>query len=50
MTSRITGSALGLLAGALLLASGPQPALAQELSGRPIRLLVGLAAPAWAHI
>ena len=44
MTSRITGSALGLLAGALLLASGPQPAPAQELSGRPIRLLVGLAA------
>ena len=43
MTSRITGSALGLLAGALLLAS-PATAPAQDLSGRPIRLLVGLAA------
>ncbi len=38
MTSRVTGCALALLAGAALLASSPMPAPAQELSGRPIRL------------
>ena len=40
MRWRIIGSALL----AVLLASGPDTASAQELSGRPIRLLVGLAA------
>jgi tripartite-type tricarboxylate transporter receptor subunit TctC len=40
MTWRIIGSALL----AVLLASSPNPAPAQELTGRPIRLLVGLAA------
>src|SRR6266849_5869390 len=44
MTSRVTGCALALLTGATLLASSPMPAPTQELSGRPIRLLVGLSA------
>src|SRR2546425_5677190 len=37
-------SALAVLAGMTLLALDPKPAPAQELSGRPIRLLVGLTA------
>jgi tripartite-type tricarboxylate transporter receptor subunit TctC len=44
MTSRVTGYALALLTGAALLASSAMPSPAQELSGRPIRLLVGLSA------
>src|SRR5258705_8919446 len=44
MRSRVTGCALALLAGAMLLAASPMPAPAQGLSGRPIRLLVGLSA------
>ena len=37
-------TALALLAGAALLALQPTPSSAQDLSGRPIRMLVGLAA------
>ncbi len=37
-------SALAVLAGMTLIALDPKPAPAQELSGRPIRLLVGLTA------
>ena len=42
MVSRIVG--LALLAGAALLASGPKAAQAQDLSSKPIRLIVGLSA------
>ena len=44
MSSRIAGLTLALLAGAALAASGAGLAQAQELSGKPIRLLVGLSA------
>ncbi|HEY3640357.1 MAG TPA: tripartite tricarboxylate transporter substrate-binding protein, partial [Xanthobacteraceae bacterium] len=37
-------AALGLLAGATLIALHPAPSNAQDFSGRPIRMLVGLAA------
>ena len=43
MESHMMRSPLALLAGALLLASSPQPAPAQE-PGKPIRIIVGLAA------
>ena len=42
--SRVVGSALALLAGAALLASNVKPVKAQDLSGKPIRLIVGLSA------
>jgi tripartite-type tricarboxylate transporter receptor subunit TctC len=42
MASRMVG--LTLLAGAALLASSPEPAQAQDLSDKPIRLIVGLSA------
>jgi tripartite-type tricarboxylate transporter receptor subunit TctC len=44
MTKRLLRSTLGLIAAALLLASVPMSAPAQELGSKPIRLLVGLAA------
>jgi tripartite-type tricarboxylate transporter receptor subunit TctC len=44
MTSRVAEAPLVLLAAAVLLASSPNVAPAQDLSGRPIRLIVGLSA------
>jgi tripartite-type tricarboxylate transporter receptor subunit TctC len=44
MRSRAAGSILALVIGAVLTAAIPQPAPAQDLSGKPIRFLVGLAA------
>src|SRR5262245_42512289 len=43
MASRAAGWVLAVAAGAMLLASSPQPAPAQE-PGKPIRIIVGLAA------
>ncbi len=44
MYSRMTGWTRGLLATAALLATSPDAARTQDLSGRPIRLIVGLSA------
>jgi tripartite-type tricarboxylate transporter receptor subunit TctC len=44
MKSRVVSSTVALLVGAMLLASGTNPAWTQDLSGKPIRLIVGLSA------
>lgn len=44
MKSRVVGCAVALLAGSALLASSANTAPAQDMSGRPIKLIVGLSA------